>query len=249
LSGRVALVTGSTSGIGKGIALAFAQEGAAVVLNGARQREHPGLVAEVAALGAQAIYVQADVSKPEQVRALVARTAEAFGRLDILVNNAAFGHGGGKVAHELPVEEWEAVIGVCLKGPFLCAKFAIPEMIRGGGGVILNIGSIEGVRGFASDTAYSSAKGGLIQLSRALAVDYAPHNIRSILISPGFIATPLNEERRADPAWMESVLRKPLIKRPGTAEEVGRLAVFLASDEAAYITGTEVTIDGGWIVR
>jgi NAD(P)-dependent dehydrogenase (short-subunit alcohol dehydrogenase family) len=122
-------------------------------------------------------------------------------------------------------------------------------MIRGGGGVILNIGSIEGLRGFASDTAYSSAKGGLIQLSRALAVDYAPHNIRSILISPGFIATPLNEERRADPAWMESVLRKPLIKRPGTSEEVGRLAVFLASDEAAYITGTEVTIDGGWIVR
>jgi len=247
--GKVAIVTGSTSGIGWGIAKAFAEEGADVVINGARKAQRPDLEAECSGYGAEAIYVQADVSQSDKVQSMVKRTVKTFGRIDFLVNNAAYGHGGGKKAHLLPEEEWDAVIGVCLKGPYLCSKYVIPEMIKVGGGAIINIGSIEGLRGFASDTAYTTSKGGLSQLNQALAVDYAADNIRVNIINPGFIATPLNEENRKNPEWMEMVLERPLIKRAGTAEEVAKLAIYLASDDAAYITGANITIDGGWIVR
>jgi NAD(P)-dependent dehydrogenase (short-subunit alcohol dehydrogenase family) len=249
LEGKVAIITGSTSGIGKAIAMAFSKEGANVVLNGARKRERPELVEECTQAGTQAIYVQADVSQSDQVQAMVKQAIDTFGRLDILVNNAAYGHGGGQVAHELPESDWDAVLGVCLKGAFLGAKYALPEMMKVGSGVIINIGSIEGVRGFASDTAYTTAKGGMNSLNQALAVDYASENIRANVIIPGFIATPLNEQVRKDPGWMQRVLDKPLIKRPGTSEEVAHLAVFLASENAAYITGASFTIDGGWTVR
>ena len=249
LESKVAIVTGSTSGIGRAIALAFSKEGANVVLNGARKRERPELVEECTQAGTKAIYFQADVSQSDQVQAMVKQAIGTFGRLDILVNNAAYGHGGGQVAHDLSEGDWDAVIGVCLKGAFLCAKYALPEMMKVGGGVIINIGSIEGVRGFASDTAYMTAKGGMNSFNRALAVDYAAENIRANVILPGFIATSLNEQARQDPEWIERVLEKPLIKRPGTSEEVAHLAVFLAADNAAYITGSILTIDGGWTVR
>lgn len=247
--GKVAIVTGSTSGIGRAIALAFSREGANVVLNGAKMPDRPELVEECSQGLAKAIYIQADVSKMEQVQSMVQKTVDTFGRLDILVNNAAYGHGGGKVAHELMEEEWDAVIGVCLKGAFLCAKYSLPEMIKIGGGVIINVGSITGLRGFASDTAYTTAKGGMNSLTKSLAVDYASENIRVNAILPGFIATPLNDPHRKDPEWMQRVLEKPLIKRAGTSEEVADLTIYMASDAAAYITGAIFTIDGGWTVR
>jgi len=249
LKGKVAIVTGSTSGIGKAIAMAFSKEGANVVLNGSSKSERPDLVVECSRAGTAAIYVQANVSRSEEVRAMVQKAVGTFGRVDILVNNAAYGHGGGYEAHRFPVEEWDAVIGVCLTGAFLCARYTIPEMMKVGGGVILNMGSIEGVRGFAADAAYMAAKGGLSQLNQSMAVDYASENIRVNMILAGFIATPLNEKGRKDPIWLERALEKPLIKRPGEPAEVAQLAVYLTSDAAAYITGAAFTIDGGWIVR
>jgi NAD(P)-dependent dehydrogenase (short-subunit alcohol dehydrogenase family) len=250
LSDRVCLVTGAGQGIGAAIALRFAAEGARLVVNDISPETGTATVANICRhSGAEATYAEADVSRADQVQAMVAGVVERFGRLDVLVNNAAWGHTGGRVAHEVAEEEWDRVLAVCLKGAFLCAKYAIPEMIKVGGGCVVNVASVAGFFGFPADTAYTVAKGGLLQLNRALAVDYAAHNIRVNAVSPGWTATPANAALRDDPEVVRVVLRGPLIKRPASPEEIAAAAMFLASDEAAYITGANLVIDGGWSLR
>jgi NAD(P)-dependent dehydrogenase (short-subunit alcohol dehydrogenase family) len=249
LKNKGALITGAGRGIGAAIAARFAQEGARVGINDVNDEIGRKTVEAIREAGGEAVYLKADVSSAAEVRAMIAQTVEQFGALHILVNNAAYGHWGGKPAHELAEQEWDRVLGVCLKGAFLCAKYAIPEIIKAGGGSIINIASIAGFFGFSSDTAYMSAKGGLLQLSKAMAVDYAPHNIRVNAISPGWAATPMNAKQRSDSEFMRIALRGPLIKRPAEPQEIAEAAVYLASDAAAYITGANLVIDGGWTAR
>jgi NAD(P)-dependent dehydrogenase (short-subunit alcohol dehydrogenase family) len=247
---RVCLVTGAGQGIGAAIARRFAAEGARLVVNDISRGTGMTTVAEIRReTGADVVYSECDVSRADQVQAMIAGTVERFGRLDVLVNNAARGHTGGRVAHELTDAEWDQVMDVCLKGAFLCARYALPEMIRAGGGCIINIASVAGFFGFPADTAYTVAKGGLLQLNRALAIDYAAHNIRVNAVSPGWTATPANAALRADAEAMRVVMRGPLIKRPALPEEIAAAAMFLASDEAAYITGANLVVDGGWSLR
>jgi NAD(P)-dependent dehydrogenase (short-subunit alcohol dehydrogenase family) len=199
LKNVVVLVTGAGQGIGAAIATRFADEGARVVVNDINDEQGQATTGTICAAGGEAVYVRGDVSRSAEVRVMIAQTIEQFGQLNHLVNNAAYGHGGGKPAHELGEQEWDRVLDVCLKGAFLCAKYAIPEIIKAGGGSIINIASIAGCFGFPNDTAYLAAKGGLLQLTKALAIDYAAHNVRANAISPGWTATPINAEIRNNP--------------------------------------------------
>ncbi len=249
LKDRVSLVTGAGQGIGAAIALRFAEEGARVAVNDINDDTGQGAATAVRQAGGDALYVYCDVSQSAQVQGMVQQVVEHFGRLDILVNNAAYGHSGGQLAHRVAEEEWDRVLGVCLRGAFLCAKYAIPELMRAGGGCIVNIASVAGFFGFPGDTAYMVAKGGLLQLNKALAIDYAVHNIRVNAVSPGWTATPVNVGVRDDPEALSEVLSGPLIKRPAAPEEIAAAAVFLASDEAGYVTGANLVVDGGWSLR
>lgn len=249
LEGKVAVITGAGQGIGQAIATVFAREGAKVVINDINDDVALATVMAIQELGYVAEYIRADVSRSPEVKDMIDRTVDIHGGLDILVNNAVYGHWGGKPAHELPEEEWDRVINICLKGAYLCAKYGVPEIIKTGGGCIINIASIAGFFGFPNDTAYLAAKGGLLQLSKALAIDYARHNIRVNAISPGWTATPMNAKMREDHGYMEVALRGPLIKRPCRPDEVAEAALYLASEEACYITGANLVIDGGFTLR
>lgn len=249
LQDNVAIVTGAARGIGEAIAVRFAAEGASIVVADIADEEGRATADRIRDFGGNAVYIHADVSVASDVEAMVAETVRVYGRLTTLVNNAAYGHWGGKAANELEESEWDRVHGVTLKGVFLCSKYALPAIVEAGGGSIVNIASITGIQGFAEDTAYASAKGGVLQLTKVLAIDYAPQRVRANAVSPGWTATPMNAQMRSDPKYMEIALRGPLIKRPAEPEEIAVVVAFLASDEAAYITGANVVVDGGWTVR
>ena len=247
LAGRVAIVTGAGSGIGRAIALAYVHEGARVVL---ADLNLPAAEATAAMAGTATLPVAADVSDVGDVRALVKATTVAFGRLDILVNNAAVQlHGRDARCHELDEAVWERTLGVNLRGPFLCIKYAIPEMQRAGGGSIINIASPTGLYGRAFDyTAYSTSKGGLISLTRVVAVGYGREGIRANAIVPGPTETPLIAELLQDPATRARLEATPL-GRIGRPEDLAGIAVYLASDESAFATGALFVVDGGSLIR
>ena len=249
LDDKIALVTGAGQGIGQAIAVRFAQEGAKVAVNDINDETGAETVEIIKTAGGEAYHFRADVSRSSEVQAMVSQVVERFGGLHILVNNAAYGQWGSKKVTDLSEEEWDKTLGVTLKGAFLCSKYAIPEIINLGGGSIINIDSVAGVFGFASESAYMAAKGGLLQLTRSMAIDYAPNNIRVNAIAPGWTATPMNAEMRKNPEYMELALRGPLIKRPGRPEEMAAAAVYFASEEAGYTTGAVLVADGGWSLR
>jgi glucose 1-dehydrogenase len=245
LQNKVAIVTGSATGIGKAIAAAMASEGASVVIDyvGASGLAS-GVMQGIESAGGKSLAVAADVSNADQVNQLVQKTVETFGRLDILVNNAGLEY--KRPFTEFPLELWQKILAVDLTGPFLCAQAAAKQMIRQGeGGRIINISSVHEDLPMPTNAPYCAAKGGLRMLMRTIAVELAPHKITVNNIAPGAIYTPIDADVESNAAVEKTLMGEIPLGRWGKPEEVAGLAVFLASASAAYCTGSTFFIDGG----
>jgi 3-oxoacyl-[acyl-carrier protein] reductase len=246
LAGRVAIVTGSSSGIGRATAFELAAAGAAVVVNSRSQARAEPVARAIEAEGGRAIAVAADVCDSTEVAALVAATVDELGGLDILVNNA----GAGFIApsEELAEADWRRLIELDLTAPFLCAQAAGRHMLAARGGVIVNIASALGHVAMPGRAAYTAAKHGLIGLTKVLGTEWAGRGVRCVAVSPGYVATDLVKQnmRRGDFDERDIERRTPL-GRLATPQEVARIVAFLASDAAAYMTATHVLVDGGWV--
>jgi 3-oxoacyl-[acyl-carrier protein] reductase len=244
LSGKTALVTGGSRGIGRAIALALAERGAAVMVNYVRNAAAAEeTVAALRALGVRAEAVQGDVAVPDEAVRIVQNAVETFGRVDILVNNAGLTR--DDLALRLDQEDWDVVLNTNLRGAFFCTKTALRGMIRQRWGRIINVTSVAGLVGNAGQANYSAAKAGIIGLTKAVAKEVANRNITVNAIAPGFIETEmtqgLTEQQR------EAILRQIPAGRIGRPEDVAPAAVFLASEEAAYVNGHVLTVDGGLV--
>ena len=249
LQGKVAIVTGAGSGIGRAIAHGFAAEGARVVAADIRLEA----AQETRATGPPAgstVALQADVSRAADAQRMVAAAVERFGRLDVLVNNAAIQLiGQDAPCHELDEDVWERTMAVNLRGPFLCTKHALPELIRAGGGSIINIASPTGFDKGAGYTAYATSKGGLSTLTRVVALDYARHQVRCNAIVPGATETPLIASLLDDPDVRARLERLSPLGRLGRPQDLVPLAIYLASDESAFSTGAHFFADGGAVLH
>ena len=245
LTDRVAIVTGAAKGIGRGIAVEFAHEGAVVLVADVDEDDGHETVKELETAGGTAAFQPCDVADEDDVRRLIEAATTRFGRLDVLVNNAAVGV--YQPVHEAATEDFDRALAVNLRGPFLCTKYAAQAMR--GGGAIVNIASVHSVQNVGGTAPYAASKGGVASLTRASAIDLAPFGIRVNAICPGWIDTPLIQgifAADSDPAGMRrTVERRQLLKRLGTPADVGRAAVFLASDDAAYVTGSLLFVDAG----
>jgi 3-oxoacyl-[acyl-carrier protein] reductase len=241
LKDKVALVTGASQGIGRETALALAQAGAKVAVAARNEEKLTSLVNEILAVGGEAIAVKMDVADPDQIKSGFKQTLEKFARLDILVNNAAITRDG--LALRMKLEDWDAVIRTNLTGAHLCIQQALSTMMRARGGRIINIASVVAEMGNAGQANYVAAKAGLVGLTKAIAIEIASRNITVNAVAPGFIATPMTDVL-SDKVKDELKLRIPL-GRMGTARDVASAIVFLSSDEAAYITGHVLDVNGG----
>lgn len=245
LDGKVAIVTGAGSGIGRAITLGYAREGARVL---AIDVNLAGAQETAAQAGSDAVLAHhADITDPAQVEAAVSACVKAFGTLSVMVNNAAIQlHGQDGPCHEVPLEIWERTLAVNLRGPFLGAKYALPALMQAGGGVVINIASPTGFAGLgAGYTAYATSKGGVTTLTRVIAKDYAQHGIRCNAIVPGATETPLTDEIFADQDVRQALTGATALGRLGKPADLVGIAVFLASDEAAFATGAHFFVDGG----
>ncbi|MBI3356488.1 MAG: SDR family oxidoreductase [Nitrospirae bacterium] len=247
LAGKVALVTGGNAGIGEAIAKVFAREGAAVVITGRRQDQLDRVVGEIGQQQGKSASVVGSVTDDRHVRAAVSQAILQFGALDILVNNAGVGEFGRRI-HELDDETWTRVLDVNLTGVFRMTRAAVSEMLKRGQGSIVNISSIASLVGIPFLPAYAASKGALDALTRAIAIDYAKDGIRCNVVNPGLIATPMAAPLMANPEQLDPILAHYPIRRPGKPEEVANMVLYLASDEAAWVTGGTFTIDGGMTV-
>lgn len=248
LQGRVAIVTGAASeaGIGSAIALLFSEEGAAVAVADIDDAGGRHTAETIRKRGGRALFCHTDISDSEDVKAMVQATVANFGGIHVLVNNAAYMKDTTPVV-ETAEEEWDRSIDITLKGAFLCSKYAIPEMIRAGMGSIVNISSVGGLVGFEGYAAYCSAKGGVVQLTKSLAIDYGRHGIRANAICPGPIQTGISPQ--PDDPLYQYQLEMTVLRRKGKPQEVAYAALFLACDESSFVTGTNLVVDGGWTVR
>ncbi|WP_051655213.1 SDR family NAD(P)-dependent oxidoreductase [Deinococcus marmoris] len=249
--GRVALVTGASSGIGRATARALAAGGAQVIVADVDLDAGEDTARAIRAEGGTAHFIACDVADPEQVRALLERTVATCGHLDILINNAGIS-GGAQRLHELEVDDWDRVMAVNLRGPFLCAKYALPHLMDRRG-TIVNVASTYGLIGAPQAPAYCASKGGVINLTRQLAVDYGPSGVRVNAVCPGYVDTDMGGQRgRLPPQQAAAALerresnaaRQPL-GRQAHVDEVARVVVFLASGASSFMTGSIVTVDGG----
>lgn len=241
LQGKVAIVTGSTQGIGRGIARRFAAEGADLVVVGRNEGNGQAVVEELRGLGARAIYVRTDVSRAEDVERMAQRTVEEYGQIDVLVNNAGGSTvGRGTPFFELSLEDWQYTIDVDLTGTFLCARAAARNMVERKEGAIINIASVFSYATATGNASYTAAKGAVVQLTKAMAVDLAPHQVRVNCIAPGAIV--FEEDRTVRGTLMGDYLP---VERWGRAEDIAAAALFLASEESSYIDGQTITVDGG----
>jgi 3-hydroxybutyrate dehydrogenase len=255
LTGRVSLVTGSTSGIGLGIARALAAAGSDIVLNGFGK---PDMIAEaqsqIAALSVRVFHSAADMSSPEAIREMIDTTLASFGRLDILVNNAGIQHVAA--LQDFPAEKWDAILAINLSSAFHTSRLALPSMLKNKWGRIINMASAHGLVGSPFKSAYVAAKHGIVGLTKVVALETAELGITCNAICPGYVYTPLVEaqidgQAKAHGIPREQVIRDVLLaqqpnKRFASVDELGALAVFLASDAAASITGAALPVDGGW---
>ena len=247
LDNKVAIITGAATGIGQAIAITMAREGASVVVDYVGK---PGTaddtIHQIESAGGKALAVEADVSQPDQVANLIGSAVSTFGKLDIFVNNA-----GIEYKHpitEFPLDQWNKIIAVNLTGPFLCIQAAARQMIaQGGAGRIINISSVHQDLPMPTNAPYCASKGGLRMLMRTVAVELGPHGITVNNIGPGAIDTPLDKPTKDDPEKLKTLLGEIPLGRMGRPEEVAGLAVFLASEAAAYITGSTYFIDGGML--
>jgi 3-oxoacyl-[acyl-carrier protein] reductase len=245
LDRRVAIVTGSARGIGRAIALALARAGADIVVTDTDAAGIAETAREIEAMGRKALGVTASVADAAQVAALVKKTQETFPTIDILVNNAGVTRDG--LLMRMEEKDWDLVLTVNLKGPFLLTKAVCTVMMRQRYGRIVNIASVVGQTGNAGQANYSSSKGGLISFTRSVAKELGSRNVTCNAVAPGYIATPMTE--KLDAKTKDAYLKTIPLNRAGTPEDVAGVVVFLASDEAAYITGQVIGIDGGMFMR
>lgn len=247
LSGKVAIVTGGNAGIGEAIAKAFAREGASVVITGRRQGELDRVVNDIVKEQGKAVAVVGSVTDEVHVQETVRQTLQQFGRLDILVNNAGIGE-FGKRLHETDDATWAQILDVNLNGVFRMTRAALPQMLKQGTGAIVNISSIASLIGLPTLSAYAASKGALDALTRALAVDYAKDGIRCNVVNPGLIDTPMAAPLMSNPEQLDPILAHYPIRRVGKPEEVASMVLYLASDEAAWVTGGTFPVDGGMTI-
>lgn len=249
LAGKVALITGGTSGIGRATSLLFAREGAKVAVSGRNEERGMEVVHEITAAGGEAVFISTDVRFEAECRRTVEETIDAFGRIDILFNNA--GVWFPNTVADCTEEEWDMTLDVNLKGAFLMSKCAVPRMVDQGGGNIIHNGSGWGVVGGAAAAAYCASKGGIVLLTRAMAIDHARDGIRVNCVSPGDVETPMltDDARNRNIAWedyRDEASQRPM-GRIGTPDEIARATLFLASDDSSYMTGANLIVDGGGV--
>lgn len=248
LAGKTALISGAARGMGAAEARLFAQEGAKVVLGDILEDQGREVEAEIKASGGEAVFVQLDVTREADWQRAVALSVERFGKLDILVNNAGISQ-QSRVEHTTE-EDWQRVMDINAKGVFLGTKSAIPAMRRSGGGSIINISSQLGLVGTDnSSPQYQASKGAVRLLTKATAIQYAQDGIRVNSVHPGPVATPLNETRRADPNVYQLTVSRIPLGRYGQPDDIAYGVLYLASDESAFVTGSELVIDGGWTAQ
>lgn len=242
LQDKVAVITGGASGIGAATARLFVSEGAKVVLVDLNEEKGKAFEEELKALNAEALFVKANITSEEEVINVYKQAVEAFGKVDVVFNNAGIGR--VQPTHELEYSEWRNTVNVDLDGVFLVAREAIREMLKTGGGTIVNTASMYGLVGSPGSAAYNAAKGGVVNLTRSLALEYAEQNIRVNALCPGFIDTPIiPEESKQVLATMTPM------KRLGQAEEMAKAVLFMASDDSSFMTGNCLTVDGGYTAQ
>lgn len=246
LQGKVAIVTGAGTGIGRAISFLFAREGAKVAVTDIDVGAAEATVAEIAETGGSALAIEADVAEAVGVENMMRATVATYGHLDVLINNAGVGTDGDVV--ELPEKEWQRILDVNLKGVFLCCKYAIPAMKKSGGGSIVNIASTAAFVGGSVSCVYPASKAGVVALSKSTALRYAHNNIRVNCVCPGHVDTALTYTLK-DPEVKAALIRKYPLGRLGAPEEIANAVLFIASDEASFITGTELIVDGGYTAQ
>ena len=253
LAGKVALITGATSGIGEATARAFAREGAGVAVAGIDAEQGERVVAELRSAGSDAVFIVADVSSEGQVQAMVEHTREHFGALDVLVANAGIGARGlgDGPAHTCTLEAWDAVMNVNLRGTFLCCRAALPALLQRRGSIVSvsSVLGMVGTQGLFDTHAYATSKAGIIGLTRAIAAHYARDGVRANVIAPGLVETRMARRTRADAVLFAELQRWQPLGGLADASDVAQAAVFLASDEAKFATGVVLPVDGGWTVQ
>ena len=237
-------MTGGGTGIGRAIALLLAAEGASVVVSGRRSEPLQNVVSEIRRRGGTATFTRGDVSKADRVEMMVQGAIYNFGGLDILVNNAGIFAEGSVV--ETDEKKWDRVVGTNLKGAYLVSRQAVPAMKARGGGSIVNNASVHGLVGMKGGAAYCASKGGLVQLTRAMALDHAADGIRVNAICPGLIDSPMTRDSDGGSMWLSEAIRSYPLARPGTPEDVAKLVLFLVSAESAWVTGATFSVDGGF---
>lgn len=247
LKGKVAIVTGGNSGMGRASAFALAEKGASIAVAARSASRGEQVVSELKGVGQDAVFIETDVSSVESCRALVRRTVEVLGRVDVLVNCA----GTWTVTSALDVteEEWDRQFAVNVKGAFFCAQAAIPHLVEQGSGKIINIASVASFVGFPGASLYCATKGALATMTKALATEFAPAGININSIAPGNIETPFNAQLMADPDHYKACIDNTPAGRNGKPEDIAPAVVFLASEESSYMHGACMIIDGGWLAR
>lgn len=242
LQDKVAVITGGASGIGAATARLFVSEGAKVVLVDLNEEKGKAFEAELKGLNAEALFIKANITSEEEVANIFKQTVATFGKVDIVFNNAGIGRVHS--SHDLDYSEWRNTVNVDLDGVFLVARESIREMLKTGGGSIVNTASMYGWVGSPGSAAYNAAKGGVINLTRSLALEYAEQNIRINALCPGFIDTPIIPEESK-----QALSAATPMKRLGKSEEMAKAVLFMASDDSSYMTGNSLTVDGGYTAQ
>jgi NAD(P)-dependent dehydrogenase (short-subunit alcohol dehydrogenase family) len=245
---KVAIVTGAASGIGKSVAEHFAQDGIAVVLSDVNQTLGEQAAEQIRQAGGQVTFVMADVSCPPDCEYVVDVALTQYGRLDYACNNAGIGGEQNQTA-DLSIEGWQHILAINLSGVFYCMKYQIPAMLQSGGGAIINMASILAQVGFAGAAGYVAAKHGVVGLTQAAALEYAPQGIRINAVGPGFISTPMIHELEEDMELKRGLVGLHPIGRLGRPEEVAEMVIWLSSEKASFVTGAYYPVDGGYLAR